>query len=282
MARPSVALLGTLVLISSSWTSCARERTSDLVLLDLARSLCAAPRPALQGFLASRGHQTTWLPDTVRAILDTMQPRLDSTLADYTRRGLLVDDSGMVETLARENRPARALFVSTQHLDPSAPFSGVAWIELYFGPVHPDSSTAWGRRLAGDTLFLQLQVFVVSKSAGWIVERALYDGSWLSTRNALARSLIRNMEQGRGCDIRMVGEIGADFRSALGFEHIIHIGVEIVFRDRPVVHVSLRIVTTFPAVPATPSSSRCNLSRARDRRDITVPTGTFNTFAASA
>ena len=63
--------------------------------------------------------------------------------------------------------------------------------------------------LAGDTLFLQLQVFVVSKSAGWIVERALYDGSWLSTRNALARSLIRNMEQGRGCDIRMVGVLGS-------------------------------------------------------------------------
>jgi len=115
----------------------------------------------------------------------------------------------MVETLARENRPARAGFVSTQHLDPAAPFSGVGWITLYFGPVHPDSSTPWGRRLAGDTLFLQLQVFLVSKSAGWIVERALYDGSWLSTRNVSARSLIRNMEQGRGCDIRMVGVYGS-------------------------------------------------------------------------
>jgi len=209
MARPSVAVLGSLVLISSSWTSCAREPTSDLVLLDLARSICAAPRATLQGFLAAQGHQTTWLPDTVRAILDTMRPRLDSTLADYTRRGLLFDDSGLVEMLVSENRPATAVFASTQHLDRAAPFSDVGWIDLYFGPVHPDSSTPWGRHHPGDTLFLQLRVFLASKSAGWIVERALYDGDWLSTRNATARGLIRNMEHGRGCDIRMVGVNGS-------------------------------------------------------------------------
>ena len=211
MARPSAALLGALLLMSSSWTNCTRERTQrpldpDQTLLDVARSMCAAPRATLQGFLAAQGHQTTWLPDTVRAILDTMQPRLDGTLADYTRRGLLDDDSGLVEMLLRENRPARAVFVSTQHLDPAAPFSGVGWIELYFGPVYPDSRTPWGRHHAGDTLFLQLQVFLISKSAGWIVERALFDGDWLSTRNATARRLIRNMEQGRGCDIRIVHE----------------------------------------------------------------------------
>ena len=210
MARPSVALLGTLVLISSSWTSCARERTSDLMLLDLARSICAAPRATLQGFLVAQGHQTTWLPDTVRAILDTMRPRLDSTLADYARRGLLFDDSGLVEMLLRENRPARAVFVSTQHLDPAAPFSGVGWIELYFGPVHPDSSTQWGRHHSGETLFFHLRMFLVSKSPGWVVDVALYDGSWLSARRAQLRPLIRSIEQGRGCEaIRTVAVHGS-------------------------------------------------------------------------
>ena len=95
------------------------------MLLDLARSICAAPRATLQGFLVAQGHQTTWLPDTVRAILDTMRPRLDSTLADYARRGLLFDDSGLVEMLVSENRPATAVFASTQHLDRAAPFSDV-------------------------------------------------------------------------------------------------------------------------------------------------------------
>ena len=211
MTRPLVALLGTLFLLSSSWTNCTRERTRrsvdpDLTLLDVARNLCEAPRTTLQGYLASHGRQTVWLADSLRTILEAMRPRLDSTFADYTRKGLSVDDSALVETLARENRPARAVFASTQHLDRAAPFSDVGWIDLYFGPVHLDSSTPWGRHYPGDTLFLQLRVFLASKSAGWIVERALYDGDWLSVRNAKARSRIRTVEQGRGCDIRMVGE----------------------------------------------------------------------------
>ena len=158
----------------------------------------------MKGFLAAQGHQTIWLPDSLRAMIDTIGPRLDSALAD-----LLIDDSALVERLVRENRPARAVFASTQHLDRAAPFSGVAWINLYFGPVRPDSSTPWGRHHPDDTLFLQLRVFLASKSAGWMVERALYDRDWLSVRNAKALSLIRTVEQGRGCDIRMVGVSGS-------------------------------------------------------------------------
>ena len=209
MARPSVALLGTLFLISSNWTSCTGDPTrrsldASLTLLDVARNLCAAPRTTLRRYLAAHGHQAIWLPDTLRAVLDTMRPRLHNTLADLGRRGLRVDDSALVESLATENRPARYAMVSTQRLDPDAPFSSVGWIDLFFGPVHLDSSTPSGRHLAGDTLFFQLRVFLVSHSPGWVVERALYDGSWLSTRNATARRLIRSIEQGRGCDIRMV------------------------------------------------------------------------------
>jgi hypothetical protein len=206
-----LAVVSTLFFISSG---CTRERTRpsldpSLTLLDVARNLCAAPRATLQRYLASHGHQTIWLPDSLRAILDTMRrPHLESTFAD-PRKGLLVDDSGLVETLATENRPARYGSVSMQHLDSAAPFSGVGWIDLYFGPVQPDSSTPWGRHHADDTLFLQLQVFLVSKSAGWIVEKALYDGSWLSTRNATTRDLIRSIEQGRGCEIRMVAVYGS-------------------------------------------------------------------------
>ena len=67
------------------------------------------------------------------------------------------------------------------------------------------------------------------------------------------------------------------------FENAIDIGVEIVFRDGPIAHFMLRNCTTFLDEPfAVPSISCCNFSRARDRRDITVPTGISSTLAASA
>ena len=160
--------------------------------------------------LAAQGHQTIWLPDSLRAVLDTLQPGLDSTLADDARRGLLIDDSALVETLATENRPARYGSVSTQRLAPDAPFSTVGWIDLFFGPVHPDSSTQWGRHHSGETLFFHLRMFLVSKSPGWVVDVALYDGSWLSARRAQLRPLIRSIEQGRGCEaIRTVAVHGS-------------------------------------------------------------------------
>ena len=215
MTPRSLAFLGTLLLISSAWASCTRERTRpsidpDLTLLDVARSLCAAPRTTLKRYLAAQGHQTIWLPDSLRAVLDTLQPGLDSTLADDARRGLLIDDSALVETLATENRPARYGSVSTQRLAPDAPFSTVGWIDLFFGPVHPDSSTQWGRHHSGETLFFDLRMFLVSKSPGWVVDVALYDGSWLSARRAQLRPLIRSIEQGRGCEaIRAVAVHGS-------------------------------------------------------------------------
>ena len=78
-------------------------------------------------------------------------------------------------------------------------------------------------------------------------------------------------------------ELAVDFRLPLRFEDPIHIAVKIIFRDRSMVHFSLRIGTTFVDVVSTvPSISCCSRSRARDSRDITVPTGMFSTFAASA
>src|SRR6202011_1658014 len=84
-------------------------------------------------------------------------------------------------------------------------------------------------------------------------------------------------------DIRMIAQIGGDFRLPLRFEDTIHIGVEIIFRDRSMVHFTLRSDTTFVEIlsPIPPISS-CSLSRARESRDITVPTGMLSTFAASA
>src|SRR6185369_6787176 len=84
-------------------------------------------------------------------------------------------------------------------------------------------------------------------------------------------------------DVGMACQIGGDFRLSLGFENAIHKGVEIVFHDGPIAHFMLRNCTTFFGEPsAVPSISCCNLSRARDRRDITVPTGISSTLAASA
>src|SRR5262249_12827893 len=83
-------------------------------------------------------------------------------------------------------------------------------------------------------------------------------------------------------DVGMIDQIRLDFGAALRLERMVDIGVEIILGDRPMVHVTLRKGTTLPGAPATPSISCCSLSRARDRRDITVPTGTFNALAASA
>jgi hypothetical protein len=81
-------------------------------------------------------------------------------------------------------------------------------------------------------------------------------------------------------DILMIVQIGCDLRAPLRLERLVDIGVEIVLGDRPPVHFTPRNATTFPG--ATPSISCNSLSRARDRRDITVPTGIFSTPAASA
>ena len=43
-------------------------------------------------------------------------------------------------------------------------------------------------------------------------------------------------------DIRMIAQIFGDFRLPLRFENTIHIGVEIIFRDRPVVHFSRSVL----------------------------------------
>ena len=95
-------------------------------------------------------------------------------------------------------------------------------------------------------------------------------------------ALIRESRDAPG-DVGVAFEISGDFRLPLEFENAIHIGVEIVFRDGPIAHFMLRNCTTFFGEPsAVPSMSCCNFSRARDRRDITVPTGTSSTLAASA
>ncbi len=203
MARPSVALLGTLFLIS--WTSCARERAqssfdTDLALLDIAKTICAAPGSTLRRYLSNEGRHTPWIRDSMRVGPDTFWSRLDSTLADYTRTGLLLDNSVLVEKLATENLPARYGWVSTQRLVPDAPFSAVGWIDLFLGPVRADSTTQWGRRHPGETLFFHLRIFLVSQSSGWLVEAPLYDGSWLSPGRAKLRSLIRSIKEGRGCE----------------------------------------------------------------------------------
>jgi len=188
-----------------SCASCTRERAQpsfdpDLALLDIAKTICAGPRSTLKRYLADQGRHTTWLRDSMRVGPDTLWSRLDSTLADYMRIGLLLDDSVLVEKLATENLAARYGWVSTQRLVPDAPFSTVGWIDLFFGPVHPDSSTQWGRRHPDETLFLHLRIFLVSQSSGWLVDAAFYDGSWLSARRAKLRSLIRSIEEGRGCE----------------------------------------------------------------------------------
>ena len=87
------ALLGILFFISPLVGSCTRERTRpsfdpDLALLEIAKSLCAAPRTALQQYLADERRRTAWLHDSMRAALpDTFLSRLDSTLAEGLRRG---------------------------------------------------------------------------------------------------------------------------------------------------------------------------------------------------
>jgi len=213
--RQSRALLGILFLISSAVGSCTSERTRqsfdpDLALLEIAKGVCAAPRTTLKHYLADRRRPTTWVHDSTRVARDTLQSRLDSTLAQYVRTGLLLDDSLLVEMLATENLPAKYGLVSTQRLAPDAPFSTVGWIDLFFGPVHQDSSTQWGRHHSGETLFFHLRMFLVSKSPGWVVDVALYDGSWLSARRAQLRPLIRSIEQGRGCEaIRAVAVHGS-------------------------------------------------------------------------
>ena len=203
--RQSRALLGILFLISSAVGSCTRERTRqsfdpDLALLEIAKGVCAAPRTTLKQYLADRRRPTTWAHDSTRVARDTLQSRLDSTLAQYVRTGLLLDDSLLVEMLATENLPAKYGLVSTQRLAPDAPFSTVGWIDLFFGPVHPDSSTQWGRHHPGEKLFFNLRMFLVSEASGWAVEVPHYKGSWLSARNATARDLIRSIDRGRGCE----------------------------------------------------------------------------------
>ena len=83
-------------------------------------------------------------------------------------------------------------------------------------------------------------------------------------------------------DIWMIAQIGGDFRLPLRFEDTIDIGVEIIFRDRPMVHFRLRSVTTFFGASAAPSISCCSLSRARDKPRHHRAHGMFSTFAASA
>jgi len=83
--------------------------------------------------------------------------------------------------------------------------------------------------------------------------------------------------------VRMTFKISINIRSSLRFKNTIHIGVEIFFRDGPIIHFMLLNFTTFlDASSAVPSISCCNLSRARERRDITVPIGISRTLAASA
>ena len=81
-------------------------------------------------------------------------------------------------------------------------------------------------------------------------------------------------------DIRMIVQIGCDLRAPLGLERRSDIGVEIILGDRPLVHFTLRNATTFPGADAL--HLLLQPSRARDRRDITVPTGMLSTPAASA
>ncbi len=210
MVRRSSPLLGTLFLIS--WASCSRERARppfdpDLALLDIAKTVCAAPRSTLRAYLTDRGHHTAWLRD-MGVGPDTLWARLDSTLADATRRGLLFDDSVLVGKLATENLAARYGWVSTQRLPPDAPFPTVGWVDLFFGPVRVDSTT-WGRRHPGEPLFFNLRIFLVSTSSGWLVEAPHYDGSWFSPRRAGLRDLIRSIEQGRGCEAIRTSEHGS-------------------------------------------------------------------------
>ena len=108
-------------------------------------------------------------------------------------------------------------------------------------------------------------------------------GASTTMRHATLKSIAEALA-GEGADalrhVRMIVQIGRDLSAPLRFERLIHKGVEIIFCDRPLVHFTLRNATTFPG--ATPSISCCSLSRARDRRDITVPMGTLRTAAASA
>ena len=64
------------------------------------------------------------------------------------------------------------------------PFSHVGWISLFFGPVHVDSATPWGRRHPGEHLFFALEIFLVSESSRWVTA---------------ARQLIQTIEGGKSC-----------------------------------------------------------------------------------
>ena len=119
-----------------------------------------------------------------------------------------------------------------------------------------------------------------------IPDKLSRDGNGLvrNRRQRLAQqiALIRKGGDAPG-HVGVVFQIGGDFRLSLGFQNAIHIGVEIVFRDGPIAHFMLRNCTTFFGAPsAVPSISCCNFSRARDRRDMTVPMGMSSTLAASA
>ncbi len=170
-------------------------------LLDIARSSCTAPRSTLKGYVADRRRHARQY-DSIRTAhfdLDTTLSRLDSDLADYVRTGLVLDDSAIVEALARQNQPARYGLVSMQPLAEGSPFSHVGWISLFFGPVDVDSATPWGRRHPGEHLFFALELFLVSESSRWVVEVPHYYGSWLSPRNTAARELIQTIEGGKSC-----------------------------------------------------------------------------------
>src|SRR5262245_5258922 len=84
-------------------------------------------------------------------------------------------------------------------------------------------------------------------------------------------------------DVRVRLEIDCDLSLPLRLQKLVDIGVEIILGDWPIAHFTLLSFNTFrDASPAVPSISCCSLSRARDRRDITVPIGILRTFAASA
>ena len=62
---------------------------------------------------------------------------------------------------------------------------------------------------------------------------------------ALAQQVALSGERGDAPgDIGMFAQIFGNFRLTLGFENAIHIGVEIIFRDRPRAHFPLRRGTT--------------------------------------